>query len=52
MSKGHYEGSAQEFDVVLEERVEIAARDGVALATDLYRPARAGQALDGQFPTV
>ena len=52
MSKGHYEGSAQEFDVVLEERVEIAARDGVALATDLYRPARAGQAIDGQFPTV
>jgi len=34
-------------DVVVQRNVMVAMRDGVRLATDVYRPARAGQVLDG-----
>jgi len=30
----------------------VAMRDGVHLATDLYRPARAGRALAGRYPAI
>ncbi len=33
-----------EFDVIVEKNVMIAARDGVKLAADIYRPAREGTA--------
>jgi uncharacterized protein len=39
-------------DAVLESNVRVAMRDGVHLATDVYRPARGGVALAGRFPTI
>ena len=39
-------------DVVLESGVRVAMRDGVRLATDVYRPARGGVALPGRFPAI
>ena len=30
----------------------VAARDGVRLATDVYRPAKDGVAVDGAFPVI
>ncbi len=40
------------FDVVVEQDVMIPMRDGVKLATDIYRPARRGGAIDGRFPVI
>ncbi len=40
------------YDVVLERDVMITARDGVRLATDIYRPARGGHAVAGRFPVI
>ena len=40
------------FDVTLESGVRVAMRDGVRLATDVYRPARNGAAVAGRFPTI
>ncbi len=45
MSNGQYE-------VVVQRNVMVAMRDGVELATDLYFPARGGQALDGPLPVL
>jgi putative CocE/NonD family hydrolase len=39
-------------DVVLESNVRVAMRDGVHLATDVYRPAHGGVALAGRFPAI
>ena len=39
-------------DVALESNRRVAMRDGVHLATDIYRPAHAGVALAGRFPTI
>ena len=36
----------------LTPNVMVSARDGVGLATDIYRPARNGQPLDGKWPAV
>jgi hypothetical protein len=44
--------SALEFDVHLTENVMVGMRDGVRLATDIYRPARHGRPLDGQRPVI
>ncbi|HVQ76972.1 MAG TPA: CocE/NonD family hydrolase [Candidatus Binatia bacterium] len=41
-----------EFDVHVEENIMVAMRDGVRLATDLYRPARAGRPLPGPRPAL
>jgi putative CocE/NonD family hydrolase len=41
-----------EFEVVVERDVGIRVRDGVRLAADVYRPARGGQPIRGQFPTL
>jgi len=30
----------------------VAMRDGVRLATDIYRPARHGSTVDGKFPVI
>ena len=38
--------------VVLARDVEMRARDGVRLATDVWRPAREGEPLPGPFPAV
>jgi putative CocE/NonD family hydrolase len=40
------------YDVVLESNVRVRMRDGVALATDVYRPARDGRAVSGRFPAI
>ncbi|MGO9802744.1 MAG: CocE/NonD family hydrolase [Steroidobacteraceae bacterium] len=46
------EAAAADFEVVLESNVRVAIRDGVRLATDVYRPARAGKAVAGRFPAI
>ncbi|HEY6418652.1 MAG TPA: hypothetical protein VIX59_06575 [Candidatus Binataceae bacterium] len=46
------EGSAHSFDVVVERDVMATARDGVKLATDIYRPALAGRPAGGRFPAI
>lgn len=43
---------AAEFDSHVKETVQVAMRDGVALATDVYRPARGGVAAEGRFPVL
>ena len=43
---------APSYDVVASKDVMIAMRDGVNLATDVYRPARNGAVVDGKFPTL
>lgn len=39
-------------DVVVHRDVMIPMRDGVRLATDIYRPARGGEPLDGSLPVI
>lgn len=41
-----------EWETVVESDVMVPMRDGVRLATDVYRPAREGQSVAGRYPTV
>lgn len=41
-----------EYGIVVARDVMVPMRDGVRLAADIYRPARAGEALPGPFPTI
>ena len=43
---------AAPYEVLLESNVRVAVRDGVRLATDVYRPARAGKAAPRRFPVI
>jgi putative CocE/NonD family hydrolase len=43
---------AEKFDSHAVSEVMVPMRDGVKLATDLYRPARAGKAVEGRFPVI
>jgi len=44
---------AAEFDeFVVDRNVMVTVRDGVRLATDVYRPARDGVAVAGRFPVI
>ena len=43
---------AIEYEVFAETGIMVAARDGVKLATDIYRPARNGKAAEGKFPVI
>jgi putative CocE/NonD family hydrolase len=43
---------AADFDSHVKETVQVAMRDGVALATDVYRPARRGIPAEGRFPVL
>ena len=45
-------GSQQAYDVVVEPLVWTPLRDGVRLATTLFRPALKGQAAAGRFPVL
>ncbi|GIW92695.1 MAG: antibiotic hydrolase [Pirellulaceae bacterium] len=47
-------GAAQEslFDVAVESNVWVTMRDGVRLATDIYRPAREGRPVEDRFPVI
>jgi uncharacterized protein len=40
------------YDVVVSRDVMVPMRDGVKLATDVFRPGRNGAASDGRFPTI
>src|SRR5438874_3785487 len=41
-----------EYEVLIARDVKVTMRDGVRLATDLYLPARDGQALPGRWPAL
>jgi putative CocE/NonD family hydrolase len=43
---------AAPYEVLLESNIRVAVRDGVKLATDVYRPARGGKAAPGRFPVI
>jgi len=40
------------YEAILESNVGVTTRDGVRLATDVWRPARAGKAVPGRFPAI
>jgi hypothetical protein len=42
----------KDFEVVVERNVMVPVRDGVRLATDIYRPARDGVAVNEKFPVI
>jgi putative CocE/NonD family hydrolase len=44
--------SSSAYDIYSETDVMVALRDGVKLATDIYRPARDGRAVEGEFPVI
>jgi len=44
--------SREEFDSHVQSGVLVPLRDGIHLAADIYRPARAGQPLEGKFPVL
>jgi putative CocE/NonD family hydrolase len=44
--------AAQEFDSVVVATAAVAMRDGVKLATDVYRPARGGEVLNERLPVL
>jgi putative CocE/NonD family hydrolase len=44
--------SQPEYDVVMARSAGMQARDGTLLATDVWRPARDGEALPGPFPAI
>ncbi|MCZ6680580.1 MAG: CocE/NonD family hydrolase [Candidatus Poribacteria bacterium] len=45
-------GSEPQYGIVVFKDVMVPMRDGVRLATDIYRPARDGELLPGPFPTI
>src|SRR5215831_14995733 len=46
------QASRPSFEVAVTENEMVPARDGVRLATDIYLPARDGQALPGPWPVL
>ena len=40
------------FGVALAKDVMVPMRDGIRLATDLHRPGRDGELVEGRFPTI
>jgi putative CocE/NonD family hydrolase len=40
------------YGIALTANVMVPMRDGVRLATDVYRPAQDGEAVDGKFPVI
>ena len=47
-----YEGSHQQYDVIIDHDMMMPMRDGVRLATDIYYPATDGKQADGRFPVI
>ncbi|MGH7629490.1 MAG: CocE/NonD family hydrolase [Gemmatimonadales bacterium] len=41
-----------EYDAIVESDIMVRMRDGVRLATDVYRPARNRTAVEGAFPVI
>ena len=52
MADREREGSPHCFEATIERDVMVAMRDGVRLATDIYRPARGGAPVPGRFPVI
>src|SRR6185312_14995529 len=48
----HRPGARVSYGIVLAKDVRVATRDGIELATDVYRPAREGDWAEGRFPTI
>ena len=47
------DGGAADYGLIVSQNVMVPMRDGVRLATDIYRPADSeGNALDGEFPVI
>lgn len=44
--------SNPEFDVIVEKNVMVEMRDGVRLATDVYRPSKNGKVIEEKIPTI
>lgn len=40
------------YDVAIEHDLMVRVRDGIHLATDVYRPAQDGKPVDGAFPVI
>lgn len=40
------------YGIVVAKDVMVRMRDGIQLATDVHRPARDGELVDGRFPTI
>ena len=40
------------FGIVLSKDVMVTMRDGIRLATDVYRPGRDGELVEGRYPTI
>ena len=47
-----YQGSEQEYGVVIDHDVIVRTRDGTPLATSMYYPALEGQRAPGTFPAL
>ncbi|HEY4349163.1 MAG TPA: CocE/NonD family hydrolase [Gaiellaceae bacterium] len=43
---------SEPFGIVLSKDVMLAVRDGIHLATDVYRPGRDGELVEDRFPTI
>ena len=44
--------SQPEYGVVVAKDMMVSMRDGVRLATDVYRPAHDGEPVNGELPTI
>jgi predicted acyl esterase len=42
----------QPYEIIASKRIMVPMRDGVRLATDIYRPGRNGAPTDGKFPAI
>jgi uncharacterized protein len=40
------------YGIVLSKDVMVSMRDGIRLATDVYRPGRDGELVEGRYPTI
>ena len=46
------DSTSLKYDVIVAKNVMVPMRDGVKLATDVYRPARDGMPVEGKFPVL
>ena len=44
--------ATQPYEAIVEQNVMVPMRDGVKLATDIYRPGRNGRPIEGKFPVI
>ena len=45
-------GSVPQYGIVIAKDVMVPTRDGVRLATDVYRPAQDGEPIEDSFSTI